>query len=161
MRRAQTVVDYSPKPAKFEYRYIPVPGGYVTYGENQRMIVSSSPGGGPSENFSITVDMPRAGTYTVDAMWTAAVQTEVYVYSKPLTKSCTDPTMNMDDAAIPFLPEVRDGWGRGNLPNDPQRVGNLLLPEGEDNDNFHGQVLRPRPWRGRLPSTAWVEFKEQ
>jgi hypothetical protein len=52
----------------------------MTYDANQGMIVSSSPGDGPSENFSITVDVPRAAVYSVDAMWTAGAPTEVYVY---------------------------------------------------------------------------------
>lgn len=124
------------------------------------MIVSASPGGGPSENFSVEVDMPRAGTYSIEAMWTATTSTEVYVYTKPVSKSCTDPAMNMNDANIRYLPSVTGGWVRSSLPNYPDRVGNLLLPAGKTRITFTSRACGNGLGGGRLPSTAWIQFRE-
>jgi hypothetical protein len=67
----------------------------------------------------------------------------------------------MNYAAIHFLPAVTGGWRHENLPNNPQRVGNLLLPQGKATILFTSRFCGGGLGGGRLPSTAWVEFKEQ
>lgn len=158
------LVDYvvaPPPPKKFEKRFDASAidlGGYVTRGHG--LIVSGSAAGGPSENSSIEVDMPRAGMYSVEAMWTAAVQTEVHVYSKAMAKSCTDPNLNMDDAALHYLPSVTGGWDAGHLPNYPDYLGNLLLPKGKTRIIFTSRSCGGGLGGGRVPSTKWVRFRE-
>jgi hypothetical protein len=161
------LVDYTPrvitKPPPFEKRFQASaisPEGYVEFDSAQSMIASYSPGGGPAENFSVEVDMPRAGTYRVEAMWAAATATEVHVYTKPVSKSCTDPNMNMDDAAVHYQPSVAGGWTRANLPPYPDTVGNLLLRAGKTKITFTSRACGNGVGGGRLPSTAWVQFRE-
>lgn len=137
------------------------PGGYVTYDQAQDMIVSASAGGGPSENFSLEVEVPRAGTYDVWAMWASAVSTEVWVYTKPpVAKSCDDPTLTMDDAEKNYLPTVTGGWDRASLPNNPDHIGRVELQEGKTKILFTNRRCGGGRGGGRVPSTAWIEFKE-
>lgn len=161
------LVDYSPPlpppVVKYEKRFPASTislGGYVFYDPAQGMIASANPNGGPSENFSIEVETPRAGTYAVEAMWTAATNTEVYVYAKPLAKSCTDPGLNMNDADIHFLPSVTGAWIRSSLPPYPDRIGNLLLPAGKTRIVFTSRSCGGGLGGGRLPSTAWIQLRE-
>lgn len=167
------LVDYSlaaipppptPHEVLFKHRYTPMAGGYVRWDEDQQMTVSSTPAGGPSENFRIAVDLPRAGEYFVDVMWTAAVPTQVYVYSD--AKDLPHCSEQMTKAKIPdgggsgILPEVTGGWGKGSLPKIPQRLGHLLLPKGSSTLSFISLSYGGGLGGGRAPSTAWVELTE-
>lgn len=151
-----TLVDFSPK-FKQQVLASKIPdGGYFGYDPMKGLLVSSLKDGGPSEQFTVLVNLPRAGTYSVEAMWTAATPTEVYVYAKPVAKDCRDANMNMNDADIHYLPSVREGWESANLPKYPDHVGTLLLAKGKTKITFTTRSCNG----GRLPSTAWVQFKE-
>ena len=145
---------------KLEYTQL-VPGGYTKRDDAQQMIVSAEPNGGPSENFSFLVDSPRAATYSLESLWTAAVRTEVYVYVKPYSKVCNDPNMNMDDADLHYFPAVTSGWSRGNLPKQPERLGYITLPAGKTPLIFTSRACGGGLGGGRLPSVAWILLTEQ
>lgn len=134
------------------------PGGYMTYDASQNLIVSGHPGGGPSENFSIVFDTPRAGTYSLKALWTSGSPTEVHVYTKAFSKSCTASDLNMDDADLHYLPNSRGGWSASTLPLYPDVIGNVLLPKGSSTIIFTSRSCGHGLGGGRLPSTRWISF---
>lgn len=157
------LLDYSPRkvdPAKppFIKRYTPLAGGYVKYDAAQKMTVSSAQPPGPSENIRIEVDLTEGGEYAVDAMWTAAVPTEVWVYTTRNLPHCDD---NMDaHSALYFRPQVLGGWDRPSLPNRPERVGTLLLPTGHSVITFTTRACGGGLGGGRIPSTEWIELTQ-
>lgn len=167
------LVDYSkpPRPpdqpeVPFNHRYTHLDhGGYTKWDEIQKMIVSGSPTGGPSENFSVTVDVPRAGDYFVDVMWTAPVPTEVWVYTKPIPAdmNCQNPNLTMHGEEIHDSPVVTGGWGSESLPPNPQRLNSVIhiSHPGQTKLTFTAKACGGGLAGGRLPSTAWVELTEK
>ncbi len=160
------LVDYSLPPVKFEkaFQASAITLGYgVHYDAKQELIVSDSPNRG-SDNFTLGIDIPRTGTYSIDAMWTSGEQTEVYIYSKPmkpLPNGCNTPNESKNlDADFSYKPSVTGGWTKASLPTYPDRVGKLLLEKGHKIILFTSLSCGGGLAGGRVPSTAWVRFRE-
>jgi hypothetical protein len=140
-------------------------GGYYGYDASQDLMRSSTVNGGPSENFSVAFQIPRAGYYRIEALWTAGGPTEVYVFQPGSLRGgaangCQGPT---DMTGVPhFLPPVGTGWSASDLPSVPDVVvSRMLLPAGPVRLIFSSMPCGGGMGGGRIPSTRYVRLLEQ
>lgn len=157
----QLVIKYDQPAAVILVMASNMGGGYVQYDKPSELIVSSTAGGGPSENVKFTVTAPRAGTYDMQAMWAAGTDTELWVYAPephPAT-NCWVP----NGANLHYFPASTGGWDNSHLAQYPLSLGHVTLPAGQTTLLVTQYPCGPPPGvkgAGRLPSIKWFRFVE-
>lgn len=102
----------------------------MRYDNDQKLIMSANATGGPSENFSVTFNAPRAGRYLLEALWVSAEQTEVFLFDRPLTGNCQT-GVSVSGAVRRLLPAPTGSWAATSNVR-PDVIGYVDLVRGSN-----------------------------